>query len=78
MMKLLPKRLKKPERIKGFYGMAKKALQTIDEYDIVTPSGYIVTICSHKEETPGNYRHFSRIVTKNYGQSLLLIYNKDG
>lgn len=56
--------------------MAKKALQTISEYDILAPSGYIVTLCYQNEGMQLKYGHFELILTKNYGQSMVLIYRK--
>ena len=56
--------------------MAKKALQTLDAYDILAPSGYIVVL-SYQHEMVGNYYHnFKILVVKNYGQSRLCIYKK--
>jgi len=59
-----------------YKAMAKKTLQTLDEYDIVGDSGYIVVLSSHKEEYKEEYKSFDLILTKNYGQSRLLIYRK--
>jgi len=60
-----------------YYGsMIKKALQTLSEYDILTPSGYIVVLCYHKEDFKRINLPFLPIFTRRYGQSLLLIYKK--
>ncbi len=60
-----------------YAGIAKKALQALDEYDILSPPGYIVVLCSNKEEVLDEYSLFSLIVSKKYGQTRLLIYRKN-
>lgn len=60
-----------------YAGVAKKTLQALSEYDILSPSGYIVALCSNKEEIADKYRLFSLVVSKKYGQSRLLIYRKN-
>jgi len=60
-----------------YSGTAKKALQALDEYDILCHSGYIVVLCSSKEEIANEHKAFSLIVSNNYGQSRLLIYRKN-
>jgi 16S rRNA (guanine(966)-N(2))-methyltransferase RsmD len=57
-------------------GMLRKALQTLEEYDILTPLNYIVSLCSNKDDFVRNSKVFSLIVEKKYGQTLLLIYRK--
>ena len=54
-----------------------KALQLLEEYAIVTPSGYIVTFCYTKDDFIQARKGFSLIVEKKYGQTLFLIYRKD-
>ncbi len=56
--------------------MAKKALQTLDEYDILAPSGYIVVLSYRHEMVGDYYRNFKVLVVKSYGQSRLYIYKK--
>lgn len=54
-----------------------KTLQLLEEYDIVAPSGYIVTFCYTKGSFVQTRRGFSLIVEKKYGQTLFLIYRRD-
>ena len=58
-------------------GLLTKALQLLEEYDIVTPSGYIVTFCSTKDDFVQARRGFSLIVERKYGQTLFLVYRRD-
>ncbi|MEM7816402.1 MAG: 16S rRNA (guanine(966)-N(2))-methyltransferase RsmD [Candidatus Aenigmatarchaeota archaeon] len=57
-------------------GFLRKALQVLDEYDILSPSGYIIGFCDHKENLP-KLIYLNLIFKKKYGQSLLLIYCKE-
>ncbi|MFH1503778.1 MAG: 16S rRNA (guanine(966)-N(2))-methyltransferase RsmD [Candidatus Omnitrophota bacterium] len=56
--------------------MLRKTLQALEEYDILTPSGYIVAFCYWKDDFFEDCGKFSLIVHKKYGQTLLLIYRK--
>ena len=58
-------------------GLLTKALQLLEEYDIVAPSGYVVTFCYSKDDFVQARRGFSLIVEKKYGQTLFLIYRRD-
>ncbi len=49
-------------------------LQNLEDYDILTPSGYIVSFMFTKDEYPKNSGKFSVILEKKYGQTLLLVY----
>ncbi len=60
-----------------YQGFLTKILQLIEEYDIVTDSGYLVVFCSLKDDFIQARRGFSLIVSKKYGQTHLLIYRKD-
>lgn len=57
--------------------MLTKSLQQLSEYDIVSPSGYIVAFCYEKDDFVTEISDFSLRVKKKYGQTLLLIYAKD-
>jgi 16S rRNA (guanine(966)-N(2))-methyltransferase RsmD len=59
-----------------YRGMARISLQTLEEYDILTPSGYIVTFCYGKDDFLKKSNKFQLIYEKKYGQTLLLIYSK--
>tara|TARA_B100000315_G_scaffold255935_1_gene300589 strand:- start:2226 stop:2780 length:555 start_codon:yes stop_codon:yes gene_type:complete len=59
-----------------YKGLITKALQALEEYDIVAPFGYIICFCYIKDDFPQSTGLFSLILEKNYGQSLLLIYQK--
>jgi 16S rRNA (guanine(966)-N(2))-methyltransferase RsmD len=56
-------------------GMLKKTLQALEEYDILTPFGYLVCLGYFKGDCPENSK-FSLILKRKYGQTLLLIYRK--
>ncbi len=60
-----------------YQGMLRKILQALEEYDIVTPSGYVIGFCYHRDEFLKESKRFSLIVEKKYGQTLLLIYRKE-
>lgn len=51
-------------------------LQNLEDYDILTPSGYIVSLAFIKDEYTKTSEKFSIILEKKYGQTLLLIYKK--
>lgn len=57
-------------------GLLIKALQQLQEYDILTPSGYLVGFASVKDGFMQDSRFFSLIVDKKYGQTRLLVYRK--
>ena len=56
--------------------MAKKALQTIEEYDILAPSGYLVVLCYCRDRIGEGYCQGELVVSRDYGQSRVLIYRK--
>ncbi|NQT28389.1 MAG: 16S rRNA (guanine(966)-N(2))-methyltransferase RsmD [Candidatus Omnitrophica bacterium] len=58
-------------------GLLTKSLQLLEDYDIVTPSGYVVTFCYTKDDFVHARRGFSLIVERKYGQTLFLIYRRD-
>ncbi|MFA5008539.1 MAG: 16S rRNA (guanine(966)-N(2))-methyltransferase RsmD [Candidatus Omnitrophota bacterium] len=60
------------------YHMARliNTLQSLEDYDILTPSGYIVSLCYVKDEYIKDSKKFQLILEKKYGQTLLLIYTK--
>ncbi len=60
-----------------YKGMAKNALQYIDGYDILAPSGYIVVLCYRKELIDCTFQKISLHREKEYGQTRLLFYKKD-
>lgn len=57
--------------------MITKSLQRISEYDIVSPSGYIVAFCYEKDDFVTEISGFSLEVNNKYGQTVLLIYAKN-
>ena len=59
-----------------YQGMLRKALQTLEEYDILTPSGYVVGFCYAKDDFSIESAKFSIIVNKTYGQTVVLVYTK--
>jgi 16S rRNA (guanine(966)-N(2))-methyltransferase RsmD len=59
-----------------YKGLVRKTLQTLAEYDILTPHGFIVVTCYCKDKTDKDYKGFSNIFSKNYGQTLLVLYKK--
>ena len=58
-------------------GLSRKALQTIDEYDILSPRGWIIESGFYKDETSEDYRNFYRAQVRRYGQSLITFYLKE-
>ena len=54
-----------------------KTLQLLEQYDIVTPSGYVAAFCYAKDDFAQTGEKFSLIVNKKYGQTLFLIYRKN-
>ena len=60
-----------------YKGLLKKALQALDKYDILAPSGYIVGFCYSKDGFVQKSDDFSLILQKNYGQTSLIIYRKN-
>jgi 16S rRNA (guanine(966)-N(2))-methyltransferase RsmD len=60
-----------------YKGTLRKILQNLEVYDIVTPFGYLVGFCYRKDDFVKESKHFSLIIQKNYGQTLLLIYKKN-
>lgn len=59
-----------------YQGMARISLQTLEEYDIVTASGYVIAFGYTKDDFIRKSSKFSLIFEKKYGQTLLLIYRK--
>ena len=57
-------------------GLLTKSLQLLEEYDIVSPSGYVVVFCSTKDDFVQASKGFSLIVERKYGQTLFLIYRR--
>ncbi len=55
-------------------GLTRKTLHTIDEYDIVTPHGFVVITCFYKDIFDFQLRNFQHTIKKSYGQTVLLIY----
>lgn len=60
-----------------YSGLLTKTLQLLEEYDIVSPSGYVVAFCYVKGDFVQTRKGFSLIVEKKYGQTLFLIYRRD-
>lgn len=59
-----------------YKGMLIKALQALEEYDILAFSGYIVAFCYVKDEFVKESSKFSLIMDRKYGQTQVLIYRK--
>jgi len=57
--------------------MLIKALQLLEEYDILARSGYVVAFCYEKDQYLEVGKKFSLILNRKYGQTRLLIYRKD-
>jgi 16S rRNA (guanine(966)-N(2))-methyltransferase RsmD len=56
--------------------LAKKILQTLEAYDILSPNGLIVVQHSKLEELPGDSLKFSLIKEAKYGDTWLSIFRK--
>lgn len=60
-----------------YKGLARKTLQALNEYDILSPRGLIVITCYYKDSLENSYKNFSRIFFRNYGQTRVLIYRNN-
>lgn len=58
-------------------GLLIKALQLLEGYDILAPSGYLVALCCSKDEFIEDGSKLALIVNRKYGQTRLLIYRND-
>ncbi len=56
--------------------MITKALQALAEYDILSPSGYIVVFCYRTDDFSWPDEGFSLALRRRYGQTLLSIIQK--
>lgn len=59
-------------------GLAKKALKTIDAYDIVKPTSIVIIQHEKREALPEESERFTRFREKKYGGSLLSFYEPKG
>lgn len=59
-----------------YEGHLINTLQNLEDYDILTPSGYIISLSYIKDKTISNNKHFSVILEKKYGQTRLFLYVK--
>lgn len=57
-------------------GLSRKTLQTIDEYDILSPRGLVLVSCFYKDERGVDYTNLSFVYSKKYGQTLIAFYLK--
>jgi 16S rRNA (guanine(966)-N(2))-methyltransferase RsmD len=57
--------------------MAKKILQTLEAYDILSPNGLILVQHSRLELLPGNSQNFRLIKEAKYGDTWLSIFRKE-
>lgn len=57
-------------------GLAKKTLQTLSDYDILAPDGFVVIQHEEKEMLPDNLGVFSLIKSSFYGNTALSFYRK--
>lgn len=60
-----------------YKGILRKILQEVEVYDILAPSGYIVGFCYIKDEFLRESSKFSLTRKKKYGQTYLLVYEKN-
>ena len=61
-----------------YHSLAKKTLQILEAYDILTPSGFIVTQHFKKDNLPDNLGVLSLFRQSRYGDTLLSFYKKTG
>ncbi len=59
-----------------YKGILIKALQALEEYDILTPSGYLVSFSYLKDASFTGSGEFSLIEDKKYGQTSVKIYTQ--
>jgi len=60
-----------------YKGMLIKALQALEEYDILAAAGYLVCFSCGKDEVLTESVKFAPILDRKYGQSRFLIYRKN-
>ncbi len=54
-----------------------KSLQQLSQYDILSPSGYLVAFCYQKDAFLNESGDSRLLLQKKYGQTLLLVYRKE-
>lgn len=59
-----------------YQGMAKKTLQTLSDYDILTPKGLLVIQHFKKDDLPDRLGVFNLFRQEQYGDTLLTFYSK--
>ncbi|MBU1121333.1 MAG: 16S rRNA (guanine(966)-N(2))-methyltransferase RsmD [Candidatus Omnitrophota bacterium] len=59
-----------------YKGLFIKTLQTLEEHDILSPSGYIIGFCYAKDAFLKESRDFLLVEQRKYGQTQLIIYKK--
>ncbi|HIE36362.1 MAG TPA: 16S rRNA (guanine(966)-N(2))-methyltransferase RsmD [Candidatus Omnitrophica bacterium] len=59
-----------------YKGMVRMTLQTLKEYDILAPYGWIVCFCYLKDDFFEKDDKFFLFSKRKFGQTLFLIYNK--
>jgi 16S rRNA (guanine966-N2)-methyltransferase len=59
-----------------YKGMLTKALQAVNEYDIVARSGFIVGFCYVKDDFSIPEKVFSLLANRQYGQTAVVVYQK--
>lgn len=59
-----------------YQGILIKALQALEEYDILATASYLVSFSYRKDEVFQEESKFAPILDRKYGQSRLLIYRK--
>lgn len=60
-----------------YKGILIKILQTLEEYDILSPLGGVICLCYTKDEFLKQSERFPLILDRKYGQTRLLIYRKN-
>ncbi len=55
-------------------GLAKKALKTLEAYDIFLPASTLVVQCESEETLPAGFGRFSVYKKKIYGHTLVAVY----
>lgn len=58
-------------------GLLTKSLQLLESYDILARSGCLIGFCHKKEKYNSQYGKISLILERFYGQTSLLIYQKN-
>jgi 16S rRNA (guanine966-N2)-methyltransferase len=61
-----------------YMGLAEKTLQRLEDYDILTPSGFVIIQHFKKDRLPEQQGQLILFKQSQYGDTLLSFYRKEG